>query len=190
MNIKLYENANKYRLHQDTIRWTLLAGYAAFFAATATLLMSEPVQACVRWRIALSLVLFAIGAAYLIVLAVENWFYNLFSGYVRDCEENITLKQSLRTMAAYSKDAAPHISPFHPSFYFAELILLAGNGFYLYAALDALSERPIYFICLSNEAVFAFTWLFYATFCHYCLRNWNQRVYKPFIEKLQNIYRP
>jgi hypothetical protein len=97
----LYENANKYRLHQDTIRWTLLAGYAAFFAATATLLMSKPVQDSVTWRIALSLVLFAIGAAYLIVLAVENWFYNLFAGYVRDCEESVTLNQPLRTMAAY-----------------------------------------------------------------------------------------
>jgi hypothetical protein len=29
----IYEKSNAYRLHADNLRWTLLAGYAAFFVA-------------------------------------------------------------------------------------------------------------------------------------------------------------
>src|SRR5258706_2645595 len=69
----LYENANKYRLHQDVLKWSLLAGYGAFFGACIALLTKPDVINNQRLLAALSILFFFIGTCYLLLLAVENW---------------------------------------------------------------------------------------------------------------------
>jgi len=82
----LYEKANTYRLHADNLRWTLLGGYGAFFAAVIFQLKDNPVQQDFQTA-ALFFVLFCVSILYLFILAVQSWYYNLFSAYVEDCEE-------------------------------------------------------------------------------------------------------
>lgn len=65
-NRLIYEKSNTYRLHADNLRWTLLGGYAAFFAAAATLLTSENIQSRVE-LITLNVILFVISNTYLLV---------------------------------------------------------------------------------------------------------------------------
>jgi len=61
------------------------------------------------------------------VLAVENFFYNLFAEYVKDCEAKRDAKEKLRTLRQFAKDEARRVGPFHHSFFFAMLIVLFGN---------------------------------------------------------------
>lgn len=76
---ELFKSANSYRLHQDVLRWTLLAGYAAFLVGILSIedaKLPSPART----------VLVVIGVCYMFILAVENFFYNLFAEYVKDCE--------------------------------------------------------------------------------------------------------
>lgn len=114
-----FRNGNSYRLHQDTLRWTLLAGYAAFLVAIIGLTVKPDV-----W---LGISIVAIGICYMFILAVENFFYNLFSEYVKDCEAKRDAKDELRTLRQFAKDEAKRIGPFHHSFFFAMVIVLFGN---------------------------------------------------------------
>ena len=116
---ELFRKGNSYRLHQDTLRWTLLAGYAAFLAAIMRL-NGRPDEL-------LGIFIFIIGICYMFTLAVENFFYNLFAEYVKDCESRSDAKQELRTLRSFAKDEAKRIGPFHHSFIFAMLIVLFGN---------------------------------------------------------------
>jgi hypothetical protein len=116
---ELFRNANSYRLHQDTLRWTLLAGYAAFLVGI--------IGFSGRSVLSLGIGLVAIGNCYMFILGVENFFYNLFSEYVKDCESKRDAKENLRTLRQFTKEEARRIGPFHHSFFFAMLIVLAGN---------------------------------------------------------------
>jgi len=61
------------------------------------------------------------------VLGVENFFYNLFAEYVKDCESRRDADQRLRSMRAFTQEKAGEIGPSHPSFIFAMIMALVGN---------------------------------------------------------------
>src|ERR1700730_180788 len=83
----IYENANKTHLHQDNIRWTLLAGFGVFFLSGISII-NDP-----KFKVANSMLLhyvqyflFVSGTIWFVVLVVEGWYYNLFRAYLVDCE--------------------------------------------------------------------------------------------------------
>ena len=66
------ENAHRYRIHQDLVRWSLLAGYGAFLTATLALIMNKDFLANQELQTVAAVALFLIGNCYLFVLAVEK----------------------------------------------------------------------------------------------------------------------
>ena len=96
---ELFKSANSYRLHQDVLRWTLLAGYAAFLVG---ILSIEDAKLLSPART----VLVVIGVCYMFILGVENFFYNLFAEYVKDCEATRDTHEQLRTMREFSRAEA------------------------------------------------------------------------------------
>jgi hypothetical protein len=139
----LLENANKYRLHQDVLRWTLLGGYAVFFTATANILANESFANKHELYGPTCITLFIIGNCYMFVLAVENWFYNLFARHVADCEAKIMAGKMPLTVADFARQHAKSINPFHPSFFFALLVTVLGNTVYLYFGVSELFQYPL-----------------------------------------------
>jgi len=163
----LFENANKYRLHQDTLRWTLLAGYAAFLVGLLSIEKS-------RLPDALRIVLVAVGICYMVILAVENFFYNLFAEYVKDCESRRDSEQKLRTLREFSAAEAGRVGPFHLSFVFALMIVLLGN---IALTLDVAS-------CVTRIILFAVSPLFFVL----TLLLWRVFVFRYLVLPFQRIF--
>src|SRR6266508_4441437 len=76
----IYENANKYRLHADSIRWTLLGGYVAFFPALFGLAKSDSTATAIS-KPEITLLIALLSLAYLWILSFQNWLYNRYSGW-------------------------------------------------------------------------------------------------------------
>ena len=186
----LYEQSHKYRLHQDTLRWTLLGGYAAFFAATTGLLATEQMSKRPELTIALSAILVVIGTAYFAVLAVENWYYNVFAMYVRDCDQRLSSGSELQTMEEFSESSAEEIPTFHLSFWFAELIVVAGNTVFLFVLTSTLFHNPIYESRLSYPAIFLSYWIPYVLICHVLLQYSHRGTLQHVLKRLQDLYTP
>jgi sulfite exporter TauE/SafE len=110
----IYEKSNTYRLHADNIRWALLGGYAAFFGATIQIANTPPI----------GVVLFLIAIVYLIVLGVQNWFYNLFALFVKECESRLAANERLRPLEDFAQEVGGEVNPFHPAFFFAMLVVV------------------------------------------------------------------
>jgi hypothetical protein len=128
----LYEKANMYRLHADNLRWTLLGGYGAFFAAVM-FQIKDGNSTDPNMQIAvLFLALFGVSIFYLFILAVQSWYYNLFSAYVEDCEKRMIKDQRLVSLSEFTTKAKNLITPLHPAFSFAiYAIALTSLGFLL-----------------------------------------------------------
>jgi len=163
----LFRNANSYRLHQDILRWTLLAGYAAFLLGILSI-ESAKVQELSR------IVLVAIGICYMLILTIENFFYNLFAEYVKDCESKSDLNEKLRTLKEFSESEVERIGPFHHSFVFALLIVLFGNVA-ITAPLPSVRTRIILYIM--NSLMFILILLF-----------WRPIVYPIIVKPIQKIF--
>ena len=133
---KLFENGNRYRLHQDILRWTLLAGYAAFLVGVLSLDTKPDGFA--------GAALVGIGLCYMLILAVENFFYNLFAEYVKDCESRIASGNSSRTLKEFSAAESANVGPFHHSFFFALLIVVLGNAIVASGISKVALRRGLY----------------------------------------------
>jgi hypothetical protein len=185
----ILENAHKYRLHQDLLRWSLLAGYAAFFAASLGVLTSDILGKAPSAQSFVALFCFLIGTCYFLCLAIENWYYNLFAKHVKDTEERLSRNERPRTIAEFGSAVNGQVSPFHHSFFFALVVVLAGNTAFLYIALGRfksfLDQIPhsheaagvVCFLCL--------VWVFIRLFMH-----WHRLVYRTLIEPWQNLFDP
>jgi hypothetical protein len=133
---KLFENGNKYRLHQDLLRWTLLAGYAAFLVGVMSLNRKPNGVAAAA--------LVAIGICYMFILAVENFFYNLYAKYAKDCETMMAGGNVPRTLKEFTAAEHKNIGPFHHSFFFAILIVLLGNALVASGVTNVVLRRVLY----------------------------------------------
>lgn len=132
-NRLLYINANTYRIHQDTLRWTLAGTYAVLFGASIN--FANPGLA--------SIFFFLIGTAYLFILAAESWYYNRFVEYVKECEERIHNGIDLRTLDEFKSNSKIIIKPTHLSYTFIFSIVTCCNSYYIYKALNS----KIYSFC-------------------------------------------
>lgn len=150
-------SADTYRIHQDNLRWALLAGYAAFLMAVFRVSgTSDGIQ---------TTVLVLIGICYMIILGIENYFYNLFAAYVKDCHANLATGNPLRTLKEFSDATDDNsglkmretIGPFHHSFAFAILIAFLGN---FAIAYEACSPWLRYSLCAVD--IVAFLAIFFA----------------------------
>ena len=72
--------------------------------------------------------LVVIGICYMCILAVENFFYNLFAEYVKDCEARMADGNPARSLREFSAAESKRVGPFHHSFVFALLIVALGNS--------------------------------------------------------------
>jgi hypothetical protein len=140
----LYEKANTYRLHADNLRWTLLGGYGAFYAAVMLQLRdNNSIEPNLQTAV-LFLALFGVSVLYLFILAIQSWYYNLFSAYVEDCERKMVKRQRLVSLAQFTETAKEHITPLHPAFSFAiYVIALTSLGFLIPFAQYLLSYFKI-----------------------------------------------
>ncbi len=161
----IYEKSNTYRLHADIVRWALLGGYAAFFGATITIAQD------------IGFFLFIVSVLYLFVLAVQNWFYNLFALFVKECECRLAKNQKLRPIEEFAKSVGVTVNPFHPAFFFSMLAVVASSVAFLVKSMELNASDSICLFLIMNL-------LFYLWF-----RNWNSWVYLPFIKKHSNLFK-
>ena len=101
----IYNKANSYRLHTENLRWILLGGYAVFFSAAIQTLQNTNGLGKAGFAFAA----FFISILVLLVLAIQSWFYNTYSGFVKECEERIIKDQELRSHSDYLKEKAERI---------------------------------------------------------------------------------
>ncbi|MCF7965503.1 MAG: hypothetical protein K9L79_08180 [Methylobacter tundripaludum] len=175
-NSLIYQNANTYRLHADNLRWVLLGGYATFLVgmlSTQNNILESPVVA---------IGLAAISFLYLLILAVQNWFYNLFARFVDECESRLASKENLRPLQEFAKEKGKDITPFHPAFYFALVIQPLGITIFLYKGFAA--------ICKTEMPLLLWSAVFFAILLvmHFLFKGWNKFIYKGLIVKLSNLY--
>ena len=190
----IYQNSNAYRLHADSLRWTLLGGYAVFLAAVLGLSSPGATSAAIMNPI-LTLLGFIVSFAYLWILAVQNWFYNLFARWVDDCESRLVKDERLRGLQTFAKAAGSSISPFHPAFFFAEM-LVGSVAYYLLAQTIVNATVPVMTPALLALPSWASTGLWVVGFIGYfgilnvVFLRWDRMVYKPVLSKLSNLYQP
>lgn len=190
----IYKNANTYRLHADNLRWTLLGGYAAFIAGVFSIINIKE-TGLESLDIKISILLFVISFGYLFILAIQNWFYNLFAQWVDDCEHRLIEEKRLRSLQQFAKIRGPEITPYHPAFYVAELIVGSIAFLFLYLFLANLEvptisefinnlDKPLIFLLIG------ICFLIYFGVLHYIFKHWDRMVHKPIIVKLSNLYKP
>jgi hypothetical protein len=185
----IYQNANTYRLHADNLRWTLLGGYAAFVAAVLAATSNNPTSL-------VFLLLSICSGAYLLILAVQNWFYNLFARFVDDCEFRLARGIRLRTLKDFTYEASRTVNPFHPAFLFALAIVAVAA--YVFAVLFAetlyiplVSEwLNDWFLSGVRVVFYVVSFYFYFRALHRILLLWDEWVFQPIILRLSNLYKP
>jgi hypothetical protein len=181
----LYEKANTYRLHADNLRWTLLGGYGAFFAAVMLQLKDTGLQPNPQTAL-LFLILFSISLFYLFILAVQSWYYNLFGAYVEDCEERLVSGQKLESLATFTESAKATITPLHFGFSFAlYIVAFTSLGFlipvfqYIFFSLQIDIAQNLFRIL--GFAILGF--VLYIAIFRLIFRNWNKLAF-PLISAL------
>ncbi len=188
----IYQNANTYRLHADNLRWSLLGGFAAFLVAVFSLSSSQTIKLD---SIFINLLGFIICFAYLWIIAVQNWFYNLFARFVDDCEVRLLQDIDFQTLQSFAKNKGKEITPFHPAFFMAQLIVASVAYYFLCSIFNNIHLSPItewvYSISKYSPIVIKIIgYCIYMYLLHICFKNWNRIIYKPIIERISNIYQP
>jgi hypothetical protein len=192
----LYDKAHKYRIHQDSLRWSLAAGYAGSFAAGLAVLIKMRADNNDHWLVVIvSMLLFAFGFVYFFVLAVENWYYNLFAKYANECDRMLGQDDNIPTLSEFTacKRNREKISPRHPSFQFVLLLAALGSSIYLgqavYDLVNLVWRAPFLYAAPLISCLLAALWL---VLCWQSTTRvtWNRCVYPCFIERLQNLYDP
>jgi hypothetical protein len=193
-NQLIYQNSNIYRIHADNLRWTLLGSYAAILAATFSLSKSD-LSDINSINPTISFILFFVSFAYLWVLAVQNWFYNLFARFVDECEYRLWKRRNLRPLQEFAKEMGASISPFHPAFFFAELIVGVVAYYFLFLSIknsyiptvsEFLNGLPSSTLAMLVILLF----LIYFGALNLIFVNWNRIVYRKIIVPLSNLYKP
>jgi hypothetical protein len=188
-NRLIYEKSNSYRIHSDNLRWTLLGAYFVFFSAAINQLLANINQKELAVA-GLFFILFIVSMAFLLILAVQNWFYNLFAQYVNECEQRLIRNINLRTMQEFSIEKGKDITPFHPAFIFALIVVLLGSCLCFSFSLNSF----VLFLSLSNSplilpVIFILSVVIAFPVFIYLFRHWDKKVYKGFIIKYSNIFK-
>lgn len=129
----MYEKAQALRLHQDNLRWTILAGYFAFMGGVLALL--EKGNFCSEQQSVVAWFAFVANNLVLLIFAVENWYYNLFTKFVHYCENCIIHNLPLKSLKQFQKETSSIVSVFHYSYVFVYFIVILTNTFFAYQYL-------------------------------------------------------
>jgi hypothetical protein len=158
----VFEQANRNHLHQDSVRWTLFAGFALFFL-TSMQAINNPQNNHLTFH-KLQFVVVALGTLYFVVLMIEGWYYNLYLAHVLDCESRIAQGKLLVPTASLDRS---RVWPVHPSFIFLLSFVVIANSAHLWEALSetlgnwksAIVWSGAYALSLLAAAIFAPRWL-------------------------------
>jgi len=123
---ELHQQANAYQIHQDTLRWNLFAGYVAFFAGVVS--FREHIH---ELPVLCGIGIVILADLYLLLLAVESWHYNAFVRYVDFCERLLVARAGADQPLTAAEFTASHrlsITPNHPSYSLAMLVVALGNS--------------------------------------------------------------
>ncbi len=189
----IYKKSHEYRLHTDNVRWTLLGGYAVFLAAAFGLTPKD--KGLIHLNDAtFAFLLFVASFAYLWILAVQNWFYNLFARFADECESRLISGLKMRSLQDFAVAKGSTITPFHPAFFFAELIVTSFAYYFLYLSLTNLYLPGVseFIHCLPTAPVKWFPWaglVLYFWILNYLFKHWDSIVFKRFIEPFSNLYK-
>ncbi len=195
-DFEIYRNINRYRLHEDNLRWSILGSYAAFMAALFSVNNGETGRFVISNTL-LSLSLLLVTTGYFWILAIQNWFYNLFKYFVDECEFRIINNLRLRTLQEYAAENGKMITPYHPAF-IIPLFLLGWLSMII--GLNTLRTIPVinYQVIKLTSTSYGFevgiivlivlSLLIHIFIFHQIIKNWNSFIYNRWIKKLTKIY--
>jgi ABC-type multidrug transport system fused ATPase/permease subunit len=171
-----------------------VGGYAAFLTAIISLFGNNLSPASYNyWTI--NLLLLVLSIAYFWILAVQNWFYNLWADYVTECEERIVKRISLRPLDIFADKMGSKVNIFHPAFYWVELVITIITSYFLYIVFAGIFTFMLqgilnqYLDVVVAIITFAIVLIFIVG-RHLLLVFWDPIVYKLIIKRFSNIYKP
>jgi len=192
-NSLLYESANRYRLHLDNLRWGLLAGYAGLMTALVSLAHDGQGQPLCN-NTSVNALLLVLSTAYFWVLSIQNWFYNLWARYVRECEQLLIAGKRLPALEVFAKKEGCKVSPYHPAFFLVQVVVgLIGTYFLVALVYEVLAPFQPFSTDSSGitryvaAAPFAVAYVYGH---HLALRYWDRLVYRKILLRFSNIYDP
>lgn len=125
----LFENANKNHTHQDTLRWSLAAGFGAFFYGGIRVVYEPAIAGRETVVHFLQMATTLLGTIYFLILLVEGWYYNLYLAYLVDCECLLQRGIPLDTMNGFNRSG---VSSLHPSWVLVLLLVCIANTYHLF----------------------------------------------------------
>jgi len=129
----MYDKAHVLRLHQDNLRWTILGGYFALMGGVLALL--EKGTLCSEQQSVVAWFAFVANNLILLIIAVENWYYNLFTKFVHHCEGSLVQNSQPKTLKEFQNQNAASVSVFHYSYAFLYFIVILANIFFAHQYL-------------------------------------------------------
>lgn len=159
-NICLFENANAHRVHADMIRWMLMAAFFTLFEVVKSL---KTENLLIYWLISL---------LFLCAIMVQQWYYNVYALYVKNCEDHIIKKIDLLTLHQFEERFGWIVKLTHSSFLIMLIIaaLCCSELLSIYLGY----RNPIIYILHISLVLSASYW-------------WNTIVYKQVILRLSNL---
>lgn len=92
----------------------------------------------------------------LLIIAVENWYYNLFTKFVHHCEASFVQNSQPKTLKEFEKENAASVSVFHYSYAFLYFIVILANIFFVH---QYLRWKPVFlFIYPAVVLMLLFFW--------------------------------
>ncbi len=183
----LYQNINTYRLHADNLRFQLFLGYlAAFVAILSYLFTLKDVPVISTQAAILCIALYLVSLLYMLVLAVQNWFYILFAKYMGECETRLRHGIHLRTLQEFTSEKGCKINPNHPAFNFVLLI---------YCILESILGFLVFVLLIPSHLTYRLSGLMaFGILCLHVfllslmLIKWNTVVYESLIVKFSALF--
>jgi len=173
----VYTKANTYRLHADKLRWTLFGGYLIIFGAVIKNISGW--LYCEMWVFSL---------LYLLIVSVQHWFYNLFAGYVSDCERKLINGEELRSLDDYADIYGPYIKLKHPSYTFVLLIIALCSSYFFTNGLTYLLRNHDFFpFALSLGMRYIISGFVHVAIIILLSKNWNL-FYNKIIKRWSNLW--
>ncbi|HNX00569.1 MAG TPA: hypothetical protein PLE74_10980 [Candidatus Cloacimonadota bacterium] len=179
----IYQNINTYRLQGDNLRFQLFLGYLASMAAMIYYLSTINTHNEISIQSSIfGIAVYIISLLYILILAVENWFYILFARFMSECEERLRNGIRLRTLHQYSLAQGNNINPIHPSFNFALVIYCILESYLLFVIFLIFSKKYLigvssFIIVLSFVGILAIHFLLLTLLFYH----WEPLIYKKLI---------
>jgi hypothetical protein len=181
ISLALYRSANDLRKHQDNLRWTVSAGYLVAIGTLTKLFIGENLRCFEPERHSLLLwIVFAAGVCLLAVLAVESWYYNVYSDYVKHCEHRLLNGEKPMALERFTAKVSKRTTPFHFSFFFVLSFFALANGVVLYYCVTPCSDP------WARRVIVFFYWILSFGSCRY----WNNCVYGILLTPLKRLFQP